>query len=106
MRLVPPGGSTAEEAGSFAALARRCGWRSAIVVTSPYHTRRAGWLFRRALGFPFIVRVRSDGEPYDRWTWWSDNATTEEVVLEWTKMLVAARYLFDQPEAPNPGVDC
>jgi uncharacterized SAM-binding protein YcdF (DUF218 family) len=106
VRLVPPGGSTAEEAGAFAALAHRCGWRSAIVVTSPFHTRRAGWLFRRALGFPFVVRVLSDGEPYDRWTWWSDNATTEEVVLEWTKMLVAARYLFDRPDAPDPGVAC
>jgi uncharacterized SAM-binding protein YcdF (DUF218 family) len=106
VRLLPPGGSTAEEAGAFAALAHRCGWMSAIVVTSPYHTRRAGWLFRRALGFPFVVRVLSDGEPYDRWTWWSDNATTEEVVLEWTKMLVAARYLFDTPDAPDPGVAC
>jgi uncharacterized SAM-binding protein YcdF (DUF218 family) len=106
VRLVPPGGSTAEEAGAFAALAHRCGWRSAIVVTSPFHTRRAGWLFRRALGFPFVVRVLSDGEPYDRWTWWSDDATTEEVVLEWTKMLVAARYLVDRPEGPDPGVDC
>jgi uncharacterized SAM-binding protein YcdF (DUF218 family) len=106
VRLVPPGGTTAEEAGAFAALAHRCGWRSAIVVTSPYHTRRAGWLFRRALGFPFVVRVLSDGEPYDRWRWWSDDATTEAVIREWTKMLVAARYLFDRPDAPDPGVAC
>lgn len=106
VRLVPPGGSTAEEAGAFAALAHRCGWRSAIVVTSPFHTRRAGWLFRRALGFPFVVSVLSDGEPYDRWTWWSDDATTEAVVLEWTKMLVAARYLFDRPDGADPGVSC
>jgi hypothetical protein len=63
-------------------------------------------LFRRALGFPFVVRVLSDGEPYDRWTWWSDDATTEEVVLEWTKMLVAGRYLFDTPDGPDPGVAC
>jgi hypothetical protein len=52
------------------------------------------------------VRVLSDGEAYDPWTWWSDNSTTEEVVLEWTKMLVAARYLFDRPDAPDPGVAC
>jgi hypothetical protein len=106
VRLVPPGGSTAEEAGAFAALAHRCGWRSAIVVTSPFHTRRAGWLFRRALGFPFIVRVLGDGESYEPWTWWSDDATAEAVVREWTKMLVAARYLFDGPDAPDPGVAC
>jgi hypothetical protein len=88
------------------ALAHRFGWRSAIVVTSPFHTRRAGWLFRRALGVPFVVRVLSDGEPYDRWTWWSDDATSEEVVLEWTKMLAAPRYLFERPDAPDPGVAC
>jgi hypothetical protein len=52
------------------------------------------------------VRVLSDGEPYDRWTWWSDDATTEEVILEWTKMLVAARYLFVTPDGPDPGVAC
>jgi len=106
VRLLPPGGSTAEEAAMFATLARRCGWRVATVVTSPFHTRRAGWLFGRAMGFPSVVRVVSDGEPFDRWTWWSDDATTETVVLEWTKMLVATRYLFGRPEAPDPGVAC
>jgi uncharacterized SAM-binding protein YcdF (DUF218 family) len=106
VRLLPPGGNTAEEAGVFAALARRCGWRSATVVTSPFHTRRAGFLFRRALGFPFVLGVLSDGEPYAWWTWWSDDATTEAVVLEWTKMLVAAPYLFDSPEGADPGVAC
>ena len=106
VRLLPPGGSTAAEAGSFASLAHRCGWRSAIVVTSPYHTRRAGFLFRRALGFPFVVRVVGNGEPFDAWTWWSDNATTEAIILEWTKMLVAARYLFDRPDGADPGVAC
>jgi len=106
VRLLPPGGSTADEAGAFAALAHRCGWRSAILVTSPFHTRRAGFLFRRALGFPFVLRVLSDGEPYDPWTWWSDDTTTETVVIEWTKMFVAARYLFDRPDAPDPGAPC
>jgi DUF218 domain len=106
VRLLPPGGSTAEEAGAFAALANRCGWRSAAVVTSPYHTRRAGFLFRRALSFPFVVRVLGNGEPYHEWTWWSDDATSEAVVLEWTKMLVAARYLFDRPDGADPGVAC
>ncbi len=106
VRLVPPGGSTAEEAGAFAALAHRCGWRSVIVVTSPFHTRRTGWLFRRALGSPFVVRVLSDGEPYDRWTWWSDQPTTETVVVEWTKMLAALRYLFVRPSGADPGVAC
>jgi uncharacterized SAM-binding protein YcdF (DUF218 family) len=106
VRLLQPGGSTAEEAGTFAALARRCGWRSAIVVTSPFHTRRAGWLFGRALGFPSVVRVVGNGEPFEAGTWWSDERATEAVLIEWLKLLASARYLVDRPDGPDPGVPC
>jgi uncharacterized SAM-binding protein YcdF (DUF218 family) len=106
VRLLPPGSSTAEEAGTFAALARRCGWRSATVVTSPFHTRRAGWLFGRALGFPSVVRVVGNGEPFEAETWWSDDQATEMVLIEWMKLLASARYLVDRPDAADPGVPC
>jgi uncharacterized SAM-binding protein YcdF (DUF218 family) len=106
VRLVPPGSSTAEEAGTFAALAHRCGWRSAIVVTSPFHTRRAGWLFGRALGFPSVVRVVGSGEAFEAETWWSDDQATEVVLIEWLKLLASARYLVDRPDAPDPDVAC
>lgn len=106
VRLLPPGDSTAEEAGTLAAFARRCGWRSAIVVTSPFHTRRAGWLFGRALGFPSIVRVVGNGEPFEAETWWSDDRATEVVLIEWLKLLASARYLLDRPDAPDPEAPC
>jgi uncharacterized SAM-binding protein YcdF (DUF218 family) len=106
VRLLPPGGSTAEEAGTFGALAHRCGWLSAIVVTSPFHTLRAGWLFGRALGFPSIVRTVSSGEPFEAETWWSDDASTEWVLSEWIKLVASARYLVGRPDAPDPGVPC
>ena len=106
VRLLPPGGSTADEAGTFAALARRCGWRSATVVTSPFHTRRAGWLFGRALGFPSVVRVVGNGDAFEAETWWSDDQATEIVLTEWLKLLASARYFLDRPDAPDPGVPC
>lgn len=106
VRLIPPGGSTSEEAATFAALAHRCGWRTVTVVTSPYHSRRAGWLFRRALGFPTVVRVVGNGEPFEAETWWTDDAATELVMLEWTKILASAKYLFVRPEGIDPGVPC
>ncbi len=105
-RLLPPGGSTSEEAGTFAALAHRCGWRSVIVVTSPSHSRRAGWLFGRALGFPSIVRVVSNGESFDADTWWTDDGATEVVIQEWTKILASAKYLIGRPRGDDPGVPC
>jgi uncharacterized SAM-binding protein YcdF (DUF218 family) len=106
VRLLPPGDSTAGEAGTFAALARRCGWRSAIVVTSPYHTRRAGWLFGRALGFPSVVQAVGTGEPFEAETWWADDQATELVLIEWLKLLASTRYLVDRPDGPDPGVPC
>jgi uncharacterized SAM-binding protein YcdF (DUF218 family) len=106
VRLLPPGGSTAEEAGTFAALAGRCGWRSVIVVTSPFHTRRAGWLFGRALGFPSVVRVVGNGDRFEAETWWSDEQATEVVLVEWLKLLSSVRYLVDRPDAPDPGAPC
>jgi uncharacterized SAM-binding protein YcdF (DUF218 family) len=44
--LTPPSSSTRGEARAFAALAERERWGSVVVVTSPYHVRRA----RQALG--------------------------------------------------------
>ena len=43
-------GSTADEAVVAAGLIRRCDWRHAVLVTSPFHTRRAGYTFRRTIG--------------------------------------------------------
>ena len=60
----------------------------------------------RALGQARRVWSVGLAEPFDRWTWGSDDATTETVVLDWTKMLVAARYLFDRPDGADPGVAC
>jgi uncharacterized SAM-binding protein YcdF (DUF218 family) len=41
--------STLDEARLAAQVMRERGWRSAIVVTSPYHTRRARWVFYRCM---------------------------------------------------------
>ena len=106
LRLLPPGSSTAQEAGVIAALARRCGWHTITVVTSAYHTGRAGWLVRRALGVSARVAVVADGEPFDAATWWTDDRTTEVVLLEWVKGLSSIRYVVSRPTAPDPGIPC
>jgi uncharacterized SAM-binding protein YcdF (DUF218 family) len=98
--------STADEAGFAAVLVQRCGWRSLIVVTSPYHTRRAGWTFRRAIGDATRVTTVASGAPSRPWRWWSRERDTEAVLLEWVKGLASIRYLFSPPAVRDPGVPC
>jgi uncharacterized SAM-binding protein YcdF (DUF218 family) len=57
--LHPEVDSTRGEAGAFAELAGREGWRSVTVVTSSYHRRRAGLLVGRC----FPGRVQTVGAP-------------------------------------------
>jgi hypothetical protein len=105
VRFVGPDGSTADEAGLVAGLARRCGWRRIVIVTSPYHTRRARWLFDRALSDTHVSALASD-EPAHPWTWWAHESDTEAVLLEWVKGLASLRYLLAEPASRDPGVAC
>jgi uncharacterized SAM-binding protein YcdF (DUF218 family) len=72
--------STRGEAAAIAALARRRGWRSVVVVTSGYHVVRARLLFRRCLG---ATRVAFRSAGYDR-RW-----IPLDLVLESVKLLRA-----------------
>jgi hypothetical protein len=105
VRFVGPAGSTADEAGLIAGLARRCGWRRIVIVTSPYHTRRARWLFDRALSDTHVTAVASE-EPAHPWTWWAHEGDAEAVLLEWVKGLASLRHLLFEPATRDPGVAC
>ena len=69
---IPKGmDNTADEAAFAARIAGERGWKSLIVVTSPYHTRRALFAFQRELrGTGIEVQVRGtryDEVDPDRW---------------------------------------
>jgi len=73
VRICPaaaPG--TAEEAAVAVAVAQESGWTRILVVTSPYHTWRAGGLFdRRAAAAGLDVRlVPTSHDVYDPDGWW------------------------------------
>ena len=107
VRGLPSQTSTAEEAAVFGAYARECGWRTVTVVTSPYHTARSGWLFRRALGDGVEVVTVASGDPYDAGEWWSEPSSRELTLLEWVKVFASVPYVFSAPEADAPaGVVC
>ena len=81
--------NTAHEATQAHHLARERGWRSIIVVTSKYHTRRARYAFERELGRSGItVQVRGsrydDAQP-DRW--WKSRSDFRFVTWEIPKLV-------------------
>ncbi len=91
VRFLGPVRSTADEAALAAGYVERCGWTEVAVATSPYHTRRAGWLFERAMGDDVTVawsRARSRSTPG---SWWRTDAGREVVLLEWIKGLSRRR---------------
>jgi uncharacterized SAM-binding protein YcdF (DUF218 family) len=81
--------STVDNARGSARLMQGPGLRTAIVVTSPYHTRRAAVIFshvfrRQGLG----VRVTSvaDGS-FDAHRWWTRHHDRNLVIREYAKLL-------------------
>lgn len=82
--------NTREEAKTLVLLARQKKWRSIIVVTSNYHTRRARYIFTHV--FPVEVRIRitgaNDGD-FDPERWWEKRISVKELAREIAGMLVA-----------------
>ncbi|HEY2434307.1 MAG TPA: YdcF family protein [Vicinamibacterales bacterium] len=81
--------NTAAEALMLGETARRRGWHDVIVVTSKYHTRRAGFAMRRALAgtdLRIIMRAsRYDGS--DPAHWWRHRGDVRWLMQEWPKLL-------------------
>lgn len=89
--IIPPTihDSTAAEAVTLRALASRHGWRRVIVVTSPYHLRRAGFALRRELGGTG-VQVIMHGTRYELsqpGTWWQRRSDVRTIVSEVPKLI-------------------
>ena len=77
---------TRDEARAVADYVRANAYRRIIVVTSPYHTRRAGSSFEDAAKGSFEVVVHPDKyEPVDPSRWWVRFPDRYEVVNEYMK---------------------
>jgi uncharacterized SAM-binding protein YcdF (DUF218 family) len=63
--------------------------RRIIIVTSPYHTARAGLVFSRALRSQKVeVMTRpASHEPFDVDNWWNDREQLRNGFFEWQKLL-------------------
>jgi len=81
--------NTAEEGALLRALTISRGWRTVIVVTSKYHTRRAGFAIRRALegtGVEIVIRA-SRYDPSDPARWWRHRHDVRMLMDDWPKVI-------------------
>lgn len=90
IRFAHDGDSTKEEAEALRPFVVQRKWRSVIVATSNYHTRRARYIFCRVFPQGVKVRVASarDGE-FDPAHWWERRKSMKELTGEFSGMLVA-----------------
>ena len=77
--------STRAEARVLVPELRRLGAHSFLLVTSDYHTRRAGRYFRR-LADGLDMRVVAAPDEYFRWnSWWRNREAQKIFYMEWSK---------------------
>jgi len=90
LRCPNDGDTTQEEAGALARFSQEHHFRSVIVVTSNYHTRRARYLFEREFPKRVAVSVASarDGD-FDPEHWWEHRKSVRLFMEEWVGLLTA-----------------
>jgi uncharacterized SAM-binding protein YcdF (DUF218 family) len=90
LRFAHDADSTSDEAVALARLAEAHKWKSVVVVTSNYHTRRARYIFQRVFPAGIAVSVASarDGD-FDAQRWWEKRESTKLFAREMVGMLLA-----------------
>jgi uncharacterized SAM-binding protein YcdF (DUF218 family) len=83
-----PVSSTIEEAQAVIPELRRRGVKKYLLVTSEFHTRRAGGIFRR-IGPDLETRVIASPDTLHWNNWWIDREGRKMFLLEWTKTLTS-----------------
>jgi uncharacterized SAM-binding protein YcdF (DUF218 family) len=81
-------GSTLEESRLLDQKLRSRHVQHAIIVTSDFHTRRAGRIFRGATSGDVRYSFAASSTPdFDPGSWWRSRAGREIVVIEWIKSI-------------------
>ena len=97
--------STIDEAKAVAKLAAQHGWKSLVIVTSNYHTRRTRYIYGKLLPTGIKVSVASarDGD-FDPERWWEKRKSIKLLVSELAGMGEAMWELRSEPKsAGNDG---
>jgi uncharacterized SAM-binding protein YcdF (DUF218 family) len=81
--------STAEEARDAARLLESMGTKRVELVTSDYHTRRAGKIFRSTMPGVIFDVVSAPDEHFSPRNWWHDREGEKTFVIEWMKTVTS-----------------
>jgi uncharacterized SAM-binding protein YcdF (DUF218 family) len=81
--------STAEEARAASAELHRMGVHKVLLVTSDYHTRRAGAIFRATAPDLQFVVVAAPDQSFRADAWWRSREARKTVLYEWMKTVAA-----------------
>ncbi len=98
LRVAHDADNTREEAITLALVAKQKKWRSIIVVTSNFHTRRARYIFTHV--FPKDTKVRITGArdgDFDPERWWEKRISVKDLSREIAGMIVA---IWEQHSGP------
>jgi uncharacterized SAM-binding protein YcdF (DUF218 family) len=90
LRVAHDADSTREEAIALAQVAKQKKWRSVIVVTSNFHTRRARYIVSHVFSKDTKIRITGarDGN-FDPERWWEKRISIKDLVREIAGMIVA-----------------
>lgn len=77
--------STAEEVAVIVPELRRRNVHKVLLVTSNYHTRRAGELFRRAAPDLTMITIAAPDEFFTPDGWWRNREGRKTFLMEWEK---------------------
>ena len=81
--------STWDEAQEVRNFIENKGYKSVVLVTSKYHSRRAYLIFQHALeGKATVISIPSSYDSSDPELWWKRDADAKKVLMEYPKLLV------------------
>lgn len=85
--LLHQGNSTVDEAWIFRDYLMKNGMHKVIVVTSDYHTGRAGRTFRSVLKGIDVRTVAAPDKDFQAASWWKSRPARKLVFMEWSKTI-------------------
>ncbi len=90
--------STQEEAHIIGKELRRRGIRSALIVTSDFHTHRAGRIWRHTVPWLEQRMVSANDQFFRLPSWWQGRESAKRVIDEWMKLAAFTLNFFPPPE--------